>query len=105
MAAVAAAVLVAFTDGLYLIMHHRKEESEALQNQEVTGNDIPPKPEECRRYIKELGSRQPGVHAPIEPSAGGEVLDADQLANERRQLLVQIQADMCQQPTQPNEIS
>ncbi|HEF0083487.1 cell division protein FtsN [Citrobacter braakii] len=104
MVAIAAAVLVTFIGGLYFITHHKKEESETLQNQKVTGNGIPPKPEERWRYIKELESRQPGVRAPTEPSAGGEVLNADQLTNEQRQLLAQMQADMRQQPTQLNEV-
>ncbi|MDM2771582.1 cell division protein FtsN [Citrobacter sp. Cpo126] len=104
MVAIAAAVLVTFIGGLYFITHHKKEESETLQNQKVTGNGIPPKPEERWRYIKELESRQPGVRTPTEPSAGGEVLNADQLTNEQRQLLAQMQADMRQQPTQLNEV-
>ena len=104
MVAIAAAVLVTFIGGLYFITHHKKEESETLQNQKVTGNGIPPKPEERWRYIKELESRQPGVRAPTEPSAGGEVLNADQLTNEQRQLLAQMQADMRQQPTQLKEV-
>ena len=104
MVAIAAAVLVTFIGGLYFITHHKKEESETLQNQKVTGNGIPPKPEERWRYIKALESRQPGVRAPTEPSAGGEVLNADQLTNEQRQLLAQMQADMRQQPTQLNEV-
>ncbi|MGU0042721.1 hypothetical protein ACVXHA_04495 [Escherichia coli] len=57
----------------YFITHHKEEESETLQSQKVTGNGLPPKPEERWRYIKELESRQPGVRAPTEPSAGGEV--------------------------------
>ena len=44
------------------------------------------------------------MRAPTEPSAGGEVLNADQLTNEQRQLLAQMQADMRQQPTQLNEV-
>lgn len=104
MVAIAAAVLVAFIGGLYFITHHKKEESETLQSQKVAGNGLPPKPEERWRYIKELESRQPGVRAPTEPSAGGEVMNADQLTNEQRQLLAQMQADMRQQPTQLNEV-
>ncbi|MGP3591297.1 cell division protein FtsN [Vagococcus sp. WN89Y] len=104
MVAIASAVLVAFIGGLYFITHHKKEESEALQNQKVTGNGLPPKPEERWRYIKELESRQPGVRAPTEPSAGGEVKNADQLTDEQRQLLAQMQADMRQQPTQLSEV-
>ncbi|MGY5959090.1 Cell division protein FtsN [Kosakonia sp. BK9b] len=104
MVAIAAAVLVAFIGGLYFITHHKKEESEALQNTKVTGNGLPPKPEERWRYIKELESRQPGVRAPTEPSAGGEVKNPDQLTDEQRQLLAQMQADMRQQPTQLNEV-
>lgn len=104
MVAIAAAVLVAFIGGLYFITHHKKEESEALQGNKVVGNGLPPKPEERWRYIKELESRQPGVRAPTEPSAGGEVKNADQLTNEQRQLLAQMQADMRQQPTQLTEV-
>lgn len=104
MVAIAAAVVVAFIGGLYFITHHKKEESEALQASKVAGNGLPPKPEERWRYIKELESRQPGVRAPTEPSASGEVKNADQLTDEQRQLLAQMQADMRQQPTQLNEV-
>ncbi len=104
MVAIAAAVVVAFIGGLYFITHHKKEESETLQSQKVAGNGLPPKPEERWRYIKELESRQPGVRAPTEPSAGGEVQNADQLTGEQRQLLAQMQADMRQQPTQLSEV-
>ncbi|ACF69138.1 cell division protein FtsN [Salmonella enterica subsp. enterica serovar Heidelberg] len=104
MVAIAAAVLVTFIGGLYFITHHKKEESETLQNQKVTGNGLPPKPEERWRYIKELESRQPGVRTPTEPSAGGEVMNPNQLTSEQRQLLEQMQADMRQQPTQLNEV-
>ena len=104
MIAIAAAVVVAFVGGLYFITHHKKEESEALQGSKVAGNGLPPKPEERWRYIKELESRQPGVRAPTEPSAGGEVQNANQLTGEQRQLLAQMQADMRQQPTQLNEV-
>ncbi|MFK3661345.1 cell division protein FtsN [Scandinavium sp. NPDC088450] len=104
MVAIAAAVLVAFIGGLYFITHHKKEEAEALTGRQVTGNGLPPKPEERWRYIKELESRQPGVRAPTEPSAGGEVQNANQLTDEQRQLLAQMQADMRQQPTQLTEV-
>ncbi|EGM8094978.1 TPA: cell division protein FtsN [Escherichia coli] len=104
MVAIAAAVLVTFIGGLYFITHHKKEESETLQSQKVTGNGLPPKPEERWRYIKELESRQPGVRAPTEPSAGGEVKTPEQLTPEQRQLLEQMQADMRQQPTQLVEV-
>lgn len=82
------------------ITHHKKEESETLQSQKVTGNGLPPKPEERWRYIKELESRQPGVRAPTEPSAGGEVKTPEQLTPEQRQLLEQMQADMRQRQAQ-----
>lgn len=104
MVAIAAAVLVAFIGGLYFITHHKKEESEALQGRQVTGNGLPPKPEERWKYIKELESRQPGIRTPTEPSAGGEVMNSNQLTDEQRQLLDQMQADMRQQPTQLNEV-
>lgn len=70
----------------------------------MAGNGLPPKPEERWRYIKELESRQPGVRAPTEPTAGGEVMKPEQLTNEQRQLLAQMQADMRQQPTQLTEV-
>ncbi|MFK9409922.1 cell division protein FtsN, partial [Escherichia coli] len=79
--------------------HHKKEEAEAMQNRQDAGNGLPPKPEERWRYIKELESRQPGVRAPTEPTAGGEVMKPEQLTDEQRQLLAQMQADMRQQPT------
>lgn len=104
MVAIAAAVLVAFIGGLYFITHHKKEEADALQGRQATGNGLPPKPEERWRYIKELESRQPGVRAPTEPSAGGEVKNTNQLTDEQRQLLSQMQADMRQQPTQLTEV-
>ncbi|KAA1047543.1 MULTISPECIES: cell division protein FtsN [Pseudocitrobacter] len=104
MVAIAAAVVVAFIGGLYFITHHKKEESETLQSRQMTGNGLPPKPEERWRYIKELESRQPGVRAPTEPSAGGEVMNPNQLTDEQRQLLAQMQADMRQQPTQLTEV-
>jgi cell division protein FtsN len=104
MVAIAAAVLVAFIGGLYFITHHKKEEADAMQGRQATGNGLPPKPEERWRYIKELESRQPGVRAPTEPSAGGEVKNANQLTDEQRQLLAQMQADMRQQPTQLTEV-
>ena len=81
-----------------------RDRSETLQSQKVTGNGLPPKPEERWRYIKELESRQPGVRAPTEPSAGGEVKTPEQLTPEQRQLLEQMQADMRQQPTQLVEV-
>lgn len=104
MVAIAAAVLVAFIGGLYFITHYKKEEHEALSDHKAVGNGLPPKPEERWRYIKELESRQPGVRAPTEPTAGGEVKDKTQLTDEQRQLLAQMQADMRQQPTQLSEV-
>jgi cell division protein FtsN len=104
MVAIAAAVLVAFIGALYFITHHKKDESEVLPGHKVTGNGLPPKPEERWRYIKELENRQPGVLSPTEPTAGGEVRNTDQLTSEQRQLLEQMQADMRQQPTQLNEV-
>jgi len=104
MVAIAAAVLVTFIGALYFITHHKKEESEVLPGHKVTGNGLPPKPEERWRYIKELENRQPGVRTPTEPTAGGEVQNKDQLTSEQRQLLEQMQADMRQQPTQLNEV-
>ena len=104
MVVVAVAALIAFIGGLYFITHHKKEEADTLQGRQATGNGLPPKPEERWRYIKELESRQPGVRAPVEPSAGGEVKNPNQLTDEQRQLLAQMQADMRQQPTQLNEV-
>ncbi|AYN28157.1 cell division protein FtsN [Buttiauxella sp. 3AFRM03] len=104
MVAIAAAVLVTFIGALYFITHHKKDESETLPGHKVTGNGLPPKPEERWRYIKELENRQTGVRSPTEPTAGGEVQNKDQLTSEQRQLLEQMQADMRQQPTQLNEV-
>lgn len=104
MLVIVVAALVAFIGGLYFITHYKKEESVALQGSQATGNGLPPKPEERWRYIKELESRQPGVRAPTEPSAGGEVKNPNQLTDEQRQLLVQMQADMRQQPMQLDEV-
>ncbi len=104
MIGIAAAVLVVFIGGLWFITHHKKEDVETLPGQKVTGNGLPPKPEERWRYIKELESRQPGVRKPTEPSAGGEIVNQSQLTNEQRQLLEQMQADMRQQPTQLSEV-
>jgi len=104
MVAFAAAVLVMRNEVQTTDKGHKKEESETLQSQKVTGNGLPPKPEERWRYIKELESRQPGVRAPTEPSAGGEVKTPEQLTPEQRQLLEQMQADMRQQPTQLVEV-
>ncbi|SQB41785.1 cell division protein FtsN [Citrobacter koseri] len=99
MVTIAAAVLVAFIGGLYFITHHKKEESETLQSQKVTGNGLPPKPKSAGATLKSWKARQPGVRAPTEPSAGGEVMNPEQLTSEQRQLLAQMQADMRQQPT------
>ncbi|HKN05799.1 MAG TPA: cell division protein FtsN [Buttiauxella sp.] len=104
MVAIAAAVLVTFIGALYFITHHKKDESETLPGHKVTGNGLPPKPEERWRYIKELENRQTGVRTPTEPTAGGEVQNKDQLTDDQRQLLEQMQADMRQQPTQLNEV-
>ena len=80
-----------------------KEEAEALQGNKVVGNGLPPKPEERWRYIKELESRQRRACADraIRRWRGE---NADQLTDEQRQLLAQMQADMRQQPTQLNEV-
>lgn len=104
MVAIAAAVVVAFVGALYFITHRKAEEIDVIPSHKVTGNGLPPKPEERWKYIKELENRQPGVLTPTEPSAGGEVLNQRQLTNEQRQLLEQMQADMRQQPTQLNEV-
>lgn len=82
----------------------RKKKRKRCKNRRAAGNGLPPKPEERWRYIKELESRQPGVRAPTEPTAGGEVMKPEQLTDEQRQLLAQMQADMRQQPTQLTEV-
>lgn len=104
--AIVTAVVVAFIGGLYFIKHHKKEETEVLPSRPVTGNNtLPPKPEERWRYIKELEKRQPEVvREPTEPTAGGEVVNPEQLTGEQRQLLAQIQADMRRQPTRLAEV-
>lgn len=82
----------------------RKKRLKRCKTARPLGNGLPPKPEERWRYIKELESRQPGVRAPTEPTAGGEVMKPEQLTDEQRQLLAQMQADMRQQPTQLTEV-
>lgn len=104
MVVIAAAVVVAFVSALYFITHRTVEEKDVIPGHKVAGNGLPPKPEERWRYIKELENRQPGVVAPTEPTAGGEVINSRQLTNEQRQLLEQMQSDMRQQPTQLNEV-
>ena len=105
MVVIAAAVVVAFISALYFITHRKAEEIEVIPGHKVTGNGLPPKPEERWRYIKELENRQPGVRTPTEPTAGGEVINSKQLTNEQRQLLEQMQADMReQQPILLNEV-
>jgi len=103
MVVIAAAVVVAFVSALYFITHRKAEEIDIIPGHKVTGNGLPPKPEERWRYIKELENRQPGVLTPTEPTAGGEVMNSKQLTNEQRQLLEQMQADMRQQ--QPMQLS
>ncbi|MDF7679403.1 cell division protein FtsN [Enterobacteriaceae bacterium ESL0689] len=102
--AIAAAVVVAFIGGLYFITHHKKETTEVSQNRQATVTLLPPKPEERWRYIKELENRQPEIRQPTEPTAGGEVVNTDQLTAEQRKMLAQIQADMRQQPTRLAEV-
>ncbi|RAU30164.1 cell division protein FtsN [Pantoea sp. RIT413] len=104
MVVLAAAVLVTFAGGLWFIAHHKKEDTPVIPNHKVSGNGLPPKPEERWKYIKELENRQITVPSPTEPSAGGEVQSQTQLTDEQRQLLEQMQADMRQQPTQLNEV-
>ncbi len=103
MVAIAAAVLVAFIGGLYFITHHKKEEAEAMQNRRRRQR-LAAQTGRALGYIKELESRQPGVRAPTEPTAGGEVMKPEQLTDEQRQLLAQMVADMRQQPTQLTEV-
>ena len=105
MVVIAATIVVAFVSALYFITHRKAVEIEVIPGHKVTGNGLPPKPEERWRYIKELENRQPGVLSPTEPTAGGEVINSKQLTNEQRQLLEQMQADMRQQqPMQLNEV-
>lgn len=104
MVGIAAAVVIVFIGGLYFLTHHKKETSGSLNNHQANGSNLPPKPEERWRYIKELESRQPSVRAPTEPSSGGESINSSQLTDEQRQLLAQMQADMLQQPTQLAEV-
>jgi cell division protein FtsN len=100
MVAIAAAVVVAFI-GLYFITHHKKKSLRRFRPVKLP--EMASRQEERWRYIKELESRQPGACAD-RTSAGGEVQNANQLTDEQRQLLAQMQADMRQQPTQLNEV-
>ncbi|RLM14605.1 cell division protein FtsN [Gibbsiella quercinecans] len=103
--ALAVALLVIFIGGLYFITHNKPDEAPLLPAHSTRpGSNLPPKPEERWRYIKELENRQIGVQTPTEPSAGGEVNSQTQLTPEQRQLLEQMQADLQQRPTQLNEV-
>ncbi|MDU4092164.1 MAG: cell division protein FtsN, partial [Pantoea sp.] len=90
MIGLAVAVLVAFAGGLWFIAHHKKEETPVIPDHKVSGNGLPPKPEERWKYIKELENRQLSVPTPKEPSSGGEVQSHTQLTDEQRQLLEQM---------------
>ncbi len=105
MVAIAAAVLVTFIGGLYFITHHKKEESETLQSQKVTGNGLPPKPEETLGATLKswkVASRECVRPQNLLPVV--KVKTPEQLTPEQRQLLEQMQADMRQQPTQLVEV-
>lgn len=81
----------------------RKKKRKRCKIAKAAGNGLPPKPEERWRYIKSWKAAS-GVRAPTEPTAGGEVMKPEQLTDEQRQLLAQMQADMRQQPTQLTEV-
>jgi len=103
--ALAAALLVIFIGGLYFITHNKPNSVPLLPTpSNRPGNNLPPKPEERWRYIKELENRQNGVQNPTEPTAGGEVNAKTSLTAEQSKLLEQMQADMQQCPTQLNEV-
>ncbi len=102
MVAIAAAVLVAFIGGLYFITHHKKKKRKRCKIAVPPATACRPN-RKSAGAIKELESRQP-ASAPTEPTAGGEVMKPEQLTDEQRQLLAQMQADMRQQPTQLTEV-
>ncbi|MCP1064971.1 cell division protein FtsN [Serratia symbiotica] len=103
--ALAAALLVIFICGLYFITQNKPNGVPLLPKpNNRLSNNLPPKPEERWRYIKELASRQIGVQTPTEPTASGEVNAKTPLTAEQRKLLEQMQADMQQPPTQLNEV-
>ncbi len=84
MIVLAAAVLITFLSGLYLITHNKSEDAVIVPNSgKNTGNGLPPKPKERWRYIKELENLQIGVQSPTEPITGGEVKSPAKLTNER----------------------
>lgn len=103
--ALATALLVIFISGLYSITHNKPNSVPLLPTpNNRPSNNLPPKPEERWRYIKELENRQISVQTPTEPTAGGEVNAKTPLTAEQRKLLEQMQADMQQPPTQLNEV-
>lgn len=99
-------LLLLFVGGLYFITHHHRDGSPSFLDHPIQpGNGLPPKPEERWRYIKELENRQVGVTKPTAPSANNnEPAVPQQLSDEQRQLLAQIQNDMHQQPTSLQEV-
>ena len=90
MVAIAAAVLVAFIGGLYFITHHKKEEAEAMQNRRPPATACRPNRKSAGAILKSWKAAS-GVRAPTEPTAGGEVMKPEQLTDEQRQLLAQMQ--------------
>lgn len=103
MVAIAAAALVAFIGGLYFITHHKKKSRKLCRA-------IKSPATACRPSLKSAGAISKSWKAasrvlkPTEPSAGGEIMNQDQLTDEQRQLLDQMQADMRRQPTQLSEV-
>lgn len=103
--ALAAALLVIFIGGLYFIMQKKPNNLPLLPTlNNLPSHNLPPKPEERWRYIKELENRQISVQTPIEPIAGGEVNAKTPLTAEQYKLLEQMQADMQQPQTHLHEV-
>lgn len=103
--ALAVSLLVIFINGRYFITHNKPNNLPLLPKpNNCPSNNLPPKPEERWRYIKELENRQIGVQSPTEPTASGEVNVKTPLTAEPLKLPKQMQADMQQPSIQLNEV-
>ncbi|MGL4861136.1 MAG: cell division protein FtsN, partial [Enterobacteriaceae bacterium] len=91
--------------GLYFIAHNSPNKTPVLQGTHPDNNGIPPKPEERWSYIKELENRQVGTAGrPAETETGNKGINKQNLSEEQRQLLEQMQADMRQPPMELAEV-
>ncbi|MFS1538741.1 MAG: SPOR domain-containing protein [Candidatus Phlomobacter fragariae] len=104
--AVAIAIVVIFIGGLYYITQNKRIpvlNRTTLPNTNQPVSNLPPKPEERWRYIKELEKR--GIDLPnFNHSTKSNINNITELTNEQRQLLEQIDADRRNPVTNLSEV-